>query len=124
MTHHAAKLGRRHFDDTGVVSLWDAEVLLVEVHQLHLVVRDLLLVGSLEHEGDCVSLILGLHGDDVVIGGTPGEIGPYNNNAIFRRATHLRILPMLSRFIPIESCLSQRNLSKPSERRLTETSET
>ena len=46
-------------------------MLLVEVHQLHLVVGDLLLVGRLEHEGDIIGLILGLDGDDVIIGSTP-----------------------------------------------------
>ena len=44
---------------------------LVEVHQLHLVVGDLLLVGALEHEGDGVSLVLSLNSDDVVVGSTP-----------------------------------------------------
>ena len=45
---------------------------LVKVHQLHLVVRDLLLVGTLKHEGHSVRLVLGLPGDDVVVCGTPG----------------------------------------------------
>ena len=45
---------------------------LVKVHELHLVVRDLLLVGTLEHEGHGVRLVLGLHGDVVVVCGTPG----------------------------------------------------
>ena len=52
---------------------------LVEVHQLHLVVGDLLLVGALEHEGDGVSLVLSLDSDDVVVGSTPrmqDKIGP------------------------------------------------
>ena len=44
---------------------------LVKVHQLHLVVGDLLLVGALEHEGDRVSLVLSLNSDDVVVGGAP-----------------------------------------------------
>ena len=48
-------------------------MLLVQVHQLHLVVGHLLLVGGLEHEGDGVGLILGLDGDDVVIRGTPEQ---------------------------------------------------
>ena len=46
-------------------------MLLVEVHQLHLVVGHFLLVGGLEHEGDGVRLVLGLDGDDVIIGGAP-----------------------------------------------------
>ena len=71
-TYHSGELASGHLDDAGVVSLGDAEVLLVEVHQLHLVVGDLLLVGRLEHEGDGVGLVLGLDGDDVVIGCTPG----------------------------------------------------
>ena len=44
---------------------------LVKVHQLHLVVGDLLLVGTLEHEGHRVCLVLSLHRDDVVICCTP-----------------------------------------------------
>ena len=60
-----------HLDDGRVVSLWDSKVLLVEVHQLHLIIGDLLLVGGLEHEVDGVSLVLGLNGDDVVIGSAP-----------------------------------------------------
>jgi hypothetical protein len=48
-------------DDGGVVCLRDAEVFLVQIHQLHLVVGDLLLVGALEHEGDGVGLVLRLH---------------------------------------------------------------
>ena len=48
-------------------------MLLVEVHQLHLIVGDLLLVGGLEHEGHVVSLVLGLDSDDVVIGCTSVE---------------------------------------------------
>ena len=52
---------------------------LVKVHQLHLVVGDLLLVGALEHEGDGVSLVLSLDSDDVVVGSTPrmqDKVGP------------------------------------------------
>ena len=48
-------------------------MLLVQVHQLHLVVGHFLLVRGLEHEGDGVRLILGLDGDDVVIRGTPNR---------------------------------------------------
>ena len=70
---HAGELSGGHLDHAGVVSLGDAEVLLVEVHQLHLVVGDLLLVGRLEHEGDIIGLILGLDGDDVIIGSTPSN---------------------------------------------------
>ena len=46
--------------DAGVVGLGDTEVLLVEVHQVHLVVGDLLLFGRLEHEGDGVGLVMEL----------------------------------------------------------------
>ena len=72
-TYHSGELASGHLDDAGVVSLGDAEVLLVEVHQLHLVVGNLLLVGRLEHEGDIIGLILGLDGDDVIIGSTPSN---------------------------------------------------
>lgn len=64
----------RHLDDGSVVCLWDAQVLLVQVHQLHLVVGHFLLVGRLKHEGDSVGLILGLDGDNVVIGGTSQDL--------------------------------------------------
>ena len=43
-------------------------MLLIEVHQLHLVVGHLLLVGRLEHEGDRVRLVLRLHRHNVVVG--------------------------------------------------------
>ena len=43
-------------------------MLLVEVHEFHFVVRDLFLVGRLEHEGDHIGLVLRLDGDDVIIG--------------------------------------------------------
>ena len=72
-TYHSGELASGHLDDAGVVSLGDAEVLLVEVHQLHLVVGDLLLVGALEHEGYSVPLVLSLDGDDVIIGSTPSN---------------------------------------------------
>ena len=44
---------------------------LVQVHQLHLVVGDLLLVGALKHEGYSVPLVLRLHSDNVIIGSAP-----------------------------------------------------
>merc|ERR1712112_685778 len=53
VTDNTSELSGGHLDHAGVVSLGDAEVLLVQVHQLHLVVGHLLLVGRLEHEGDC-----------------------------------------------------------------------
>jgi hypothetical protein len=39
----------------GILGFGDAEILLLEVNQIHLVVGDLLLVGRLKHEGDYVS---------------------------------------------------------------------
>ena len=66
-TYHSGKLAAGHLDDAGIVGLGDAEVLLVEIHQLHLVVGHFLLVGGLKHEGDGVRLVLGLDGDDVII---------------------------------------------------------
>ena len=44
---------------------------LVQVHQLHLIVGNLLLVGALKHEGHSVPLILCLHSDYVIIGSAP-----------------------------------------------------
>ena len=69
-SYHASKLSSWHLDDASIVSLRDSKMLLIKVHQLHLIVRDLLLVGRLEHEGDVVSLVLGFHGDDVIVGCT------------------------------------------------------
>ena len=68
------ELAGGELDDGGVVRLRDAEVLLVEVHELHLVVGDLLLVGRLEHEGDGVGLVLRLDRDDVVVGRAPQDL--------------------------------------------------
>ena len=51
-----------------ITCLRDSEVLLVEVHEFHFVVRDLFLVGRLEHKGDHIGLVLRLDGDDVIIG--------------------------------------------------------
>ena len=45
----------------------NTKMLLVEVHELHLIVRDLLLVWRLKYEGNCVSVVLGFHSNDVVI---------------------------------------------------------
>ena len=69
------ELAGTELDDGGIVGLRDAEVLLVEVHQLHLVVGHLLLVGRLEHERDGVGLVLRLDGDDVVVRRAPQDLG-------------------------------------------------
>ena len=42
----------RHLDHRWVISLRNAKMFLVQVHQLHLVVRHLLLIGTLKHEGN------------------------------------------------------------------------
>lgn len=55
---HAGELSSGHLDHAGVVQLWNAKVLLVKVHQLHLIGGHLLLVGRLEHECDGDSLVL------------------------------------------------------------------
>ena len=61
----------RHLDNSGVVSLRDAKMLLIEIHQLHLIIRNLLLVWRLEHEVNGVSLVLGLNGDDIIVSCAP-----------------------------------------------------
>ena len=62
---------RGHLDHCQVVGLRDPKMFMVQVHQLHLIVGDLLLVGVLKHEGNNVPLILSLHSDDVIIGSAP-----------------------------------------------------
>ena len=60
-----------HLDHRWIIGLGDAKMFLVQVHQLHLVVWDLLLVGTLKHEGHSVPLVLSLHSDNVVICSAP-----------------------------------------------------
>ena len=50
------ELSGGHLDDGTVVGVGDAEALLVQVHQLHLVVGNLFPVGRFEHEGNGVGL--------------------------------------------------------------------
>lgn len=54
----AGELLRRHAHDASVVGLRDPQMFLIEVHQLHLIVRHLLLVLRLEHERDSVGIVL------------------------------------------------------------------
>ena len=58
-----------------VVRLWDLKMLLLDVHQLHLVLRDPLLVTGLEGELESVRRV-SLGGDlyDVVLGGAPQHL--------------------------------------------------
>ena len=76
-------------------------MLLVQIHQLHFIVRNLFLVWRLKHEVYCVSLVLGLHSDDIIIGCTPLKYHILKHGE--REITYLRILAMLSRLIPMES---------------------
>ena len=66
---NALKFGGRKLDDGRVLGLRDHEVLLVEVHQLHFEVRNLLLVGRLEDESDDVTVVVSFDSDDVIVGG-------------------------------------------------------
>jgi hypothetical protein len=60
-SNNALEFTRRHLDGGLVVSVWDAEVLRVNVHQLHLVLRDTVRVWALESEGDSIRRVgLGL----------------------------------------------------------------
>jgi hypothetical protein len=54
--------------------LRNAEMFLVQVHEFHLVVGHLLLVGGLEHEGDCIGLVLSLHCYNIIVGGAPQDL--------------------------------------------------
>ena len=59
VTAHFLELAGRHGHLTIVLGLGDAEVLAVDHHELHLEVRDLLLVGALEHEGHNFGILCG-----------------------------------------------------------------
>lgn len=47
---------------------------LVQVQRIYLVFGDLVLVETLDHEGDHVSRVLGLQRDGFVVGGAPEAI--------------------------------------------------
>mmetsp|Transcript_6029 Transcript_6029/g.15552 ORF Transcript_6029/g.15552 Transcript_6029/m.15552 type:complete len:342 (+) Transcript_6029:39-1064(+) len=63
------ELGRGHLHHGGVRLVGHKQVLVVYRHRLHLKVADLVVVLTLEQEGDVVGLILALDGDDVVVAG-------------------------------------------------------
>ena len=73
-TYHSLEFTSLQLDDRKVVVLRNAEVLLVKIHQFHLVVRNHLLVRRLEHEVNGICLILGLHGDNVIVSNAPIHI--------------------------------------------------
>jgi len=66
---YSGELHGWHLHHTTVFGLWDSQVFLVEVHQFHLVVRHFLLVLRFEHKGHRVSVVLGFHGDCVIVVG-------------------------------------------------------
>jgi len=69
IAHHSLELSRGHLYDSGVVSFRNAEMLLIQVHQFHLIIGHFLLIRRLEHEVDSVGLILSLHSHDIIVGG-------------------------------------------------------
>ena len=69
-----------------LVVLRNTEVLLVKLHQFHIVVRDLLLVRRLVHEADSICLFLSLHGD-VIASSAPIHISFNTKNIIDLRHT-------------------------------------
>ena len=71
----ALELGRRHADGRGVLGVRDAEVLLVNVHELEVVLRDPVRLGALEDEVEDVGRILGLEGEDVLVLGGAQHLG-------------------------------------------------
>lgn len=58
-----------------LLTYWNAKMFLIEVHQFHFIIGNLFLVGRLEHECDCVCVVLGLHCDNVIVSCTLEDLG-------------------------------------------------
>lgn len=63
----AAELGGRHDDGGGILGLRDAEVLLVDVHELEVILAYAVVLGRLEDEVERVGRVLGLERQDVLV---------------------------------------------------------
>ena len=69
ITADTSEFLRWHANDASVVSLGNAQMLLVQIHQFHFIVRDFLLVLWFEHECNSVCVVLSLDGNRVVVVG-------------------------------------------------------
>lgn len=63
----AAELGRRHGDGGGVLGLGNAQVLLVNVHELEVVLADAVVLAALKDNVEHVGRVLGLERQDVFV---------------------------------------------------------
>ena len=63
----AFELGRRHADGGGVLGIGDAQVFLVNVHELEVVLGDSVIFRTLKDEIQHVGRILGLERQDVLV---------------------------------------------------------
>lgn len=63
----ALELGARHRDGRSVLGVGDAQVLLVNVHQLEVVLGDAVVFGALKDEVEHVGRVLGLERQDVLV---------------------------------------------------------
>lgn len=71
----APELLRRHRDGRGVLGLGDAQVLLVNVHELQVVLAEPVALAALEDEVQDVGRVLGLEGEDVLVLGRAEHLG-------------------------------------------------
>lgn len=71
----ALELGARHADGGRVLGVGNAQVLLVNVHELEVVLGDAVVFGGLEHEVEHVGRVLGLERQDVLVLGGAQHLG-------------------------------------------------
>lgn len=69
------ELPRRHGDRGGVLCLGDTQVLLVDVHELEVILGEAVGVGVLKDQVQAVGRVLGLEGHDVVVLGGAEHLG-------------------------------------------------
>ena len=71
----ALELGRRHADGGRVLGVGNAQVLLVNVHELEVILGDAVVFGRLEDEVEHVGRVLGLKRQDVLVLGGAQHLG-------------------------------------------------
>ena len=54
---------------------WNTEMFLIQIHQFHFIIRDFFLVWRLKNKGNSVSIVLGFHCYNVIIGSTLKYLG-------------------------------------------------